>query len=58
MCSEIAQLVKDLIDQGKVEDPNQIAFLYPSLKATHVETMRNALERLGLRVYAQGLVDF
>jgi DNA helicase-2/ATP-dependent DNA helicase PcrA len=52
VCSEIAQLVKDLIDQGKVEDPNQIAFLYPSLKATHVETMRNALERLGLRVYA------
>jgi DNA helicase-2/ATP-dependent DNA helicase PcrA len=51
-CAEIAQLVKNLIDQGKVEDPNQIAFLYPSLKSNAVDAMRNALERLGLRVYA------
>jgi len=51
-CAEIAKLVKDLLDQGKVEDPNQIAFLYPSLKSRAVERMRNALENEGLRVYA------
>jgi DNA helicase-2/ATP-dependent DNA helicase PcrA len=50
--SEIAKLVKDLIDQGKVEDPNQIAFLYPSLKSTAVDAMRKALEELDLKVYA------
>lgn len=50
--AEIARLVKQLLDQGKVEDPNQIAFLYPSLKSRAVETMRAALEREGLRVYA------
>lgn len=49
---EIAKLVKDLIDQKKVEDPNQIAFLYPSLKTVHLERMKKALEDLGLRVYA------
>ncbi len=49
---EIARLVKDLIDQGKVEDPNQIAFLYPSLKTVAVGRMQRALEAEGLRVYA------
>ncbi|MFZ5919215.1 MAG: hypothetical protein ACOYZ7_19970 [Chloroflexota bacterium] len=29
---EIAQLARRLLDEGKVEDPNQIAFLFPSLK--------------------------
>ena len=51
-CKEIAELVRALIDQGKVEDPNQIAFLFPSLKAQAVTHMRNALEEQGLRVYA------
>jgi DNA helicase-2/ATP-dependent DNA helicase PcrA len=51
-CAEIAILVRDLIDSGKVEDPNQIAFLYPSLKTQPVETMKTALENVGLRVYA------
>lgn len=51
-CQEIAELVRGLIDEGRVEDPNQIAFLYPSLKARPVEIMRNALENVGLRVYA------
>lgn len=50
--AQIAQLVKDLIDKKKVEDPNQIAFLYPSLKSIAVENMRQALENVGLRVYA------
>jgi len=51
-CAEIAHLVKELIVEGKVEDPNQIAFLYPSLKSRAVEKMQHALEEVGLRVYA------
>jgi len=35
-----------------VEDPNQIAFLYPSLKSNAVEDMRHALEAVNLQVYA------
>lgn len=49
---QIARLVKRLLDTGKVEDPNQIAFLFPSLKSVQVGRMREALELLGLRVYA------
>jgi DNA helicase II / ATP-dependent DNA helicase PcrA len=52
VCAEIAHLVRDLVDQGKVEDPNQVAFLYPSLKTVAVERMQRALEEVGLRVYA------
>lgn len=52
VCPEIAQLVKNLLDQHKVEDPNQIAFLYPSLKSSAVEDMRHALEAVNLQVYA------
>jgi DNA helicase-2/ATP-dependent DNA helicase PcrA len=44
--------VRELVDQGKVEDPNQIAFLYPSLKTVAVDRMTRALEAEGLRVYA------
>lgn len=51
-CAEIARLVRRLINEGKVEDPNQIAFLYPSLKSVHVQRMITALESVGLRVYA------
>ena len=32
VCAEIAALVRRLLDEGKVDDPNQIAFLFPSLK--------------------------
>ncbi|HEX8565189.1 MAG TPA: ATP-dependent DNA helicase [Pyrinomonadaceae bacterium] len=49
---EIVRLVKQLIESGKVQDPNQIAFLYPSLKNTSVQAMKTALEREGLKVYA------
>ncbi|RUT05069.1 DNA helicase [Dulcicalothrix desertica PCC 7102] len=52
VCSEIASLVKKLVDTNKVQDPNQIAFLYPSLKSPHVEKMIGALEQVGLKVYA------
>ena len=52
VASEIADLVRSLIDQKRVEDPNQIAFLFPSLKAAAVGRMKHALEAVGLRVYA------
>jgi len=52
VAAEIADLVRELIDTGKVENPNQVAFLFPSLKAAAVEHMKNALEAVGLQVYA------
>ncbi len=51
-CAEIARLVKRIIEAGKVADPNQIAFLYPSLKSVQVGRMAGALEAEGLKVYA------
>jgi DNA helicase-2/ATP-dependent DNA helicase PcrA len=51
-CVEIATLVRKLIDSGKVEDPNQIAFLFPSLSGVQVGRMRAALEDEGFEVYA------
>ncbi|MGG6242872.1 UvrD-helicase domain-containing protein [Nodosilinea sp. AN01ver1] len=50
--TEIATLVKQLLAEGKVSDPNQIAFLFPSLKSAQVSRMREALEAEGLQVYA------
>ncbi|QDZ80156.1 ATP-dependent helicase [Priestia megaterium] len=53
VASEIAEFVKDLIVERKVDDPNQIAFLYPALKNnTKARIMKQALERVGLTVYA------
>jgi DNA helicase II / ATP-dependent DNA helicase PcrA len=52
VAEEIATLVRQLIDAKKVEDPNQIAFLFPSLKSPHVDRMRDALAKVGLEVYA------
>ena len=61
VCAEVAETVKALIDSGKVTNPNQIAFLFPSLKSTWngefkknkaVERMQAALENVGLKVYA------
>ncbi len=49
---EIAKLVRELITKGKVQDPNQIAFLFPSLKSNAVQLAMNALEGVGLKVYA------
>lgn len=51
-CAEVAEVVRKLIDEKKVEDPNQIAFLYPSLKPNVVLIMKAALENVGLKVYA------
>ena len=55
--AEIAELTRQLIESGKVADPNQIAFLFPSLQYrgsmnTQVRRMKDALEAQGLRVYA------
>lgn len=52
VCDEIAEFVEKLIEAGKVENPNQIAFLYPSLKSVQVSRMISALEARGLKVYA------
>ncbi len=52
VCKEIARLARDIVDKKRVEDPNQIAFLFPSLKSTQVNRMRKALEKVGLKVYA------
>lgn len=61
VCAEVARAVRALVDAGKVQDPNQIAFLFPSLKSTWngqfsknkaVEQMQAALEEAGLKVYA------
>lgn len=52
VCTEIATLVKRILKSGKVEDPNQIAFLFPSLKSRQVQRMKEALIANGLKVYA------
>lgn len=52
VAEEVARLVRRLIDSGRVSDPNQIAFLFPSLKSVRVEHHQRALEAVGLRVYA------
>lgn len=52
VAEEIATFVKDLIDNKKVQDPNQIAFLFHSLKGKIVPKLKEALEAVGLRVYA------
>ena len=52
VCSEIADLVVKIIQAGKVDNPNQVAFLYPSLKSVQVGRMKSALEARGLKVYA------
>lgn len=52
LVDEIATLCRRLIDEEVVTDPNQIAFLFPTLKSTIVERFEEALGRVGLRVYA------
>lgn len=50
---EIVALVQKLLSEGKVNDPNQIAFLFPALRNNKaVQTMKTALEDAGLKVYA------
>jgi DNA helicase-2/ATP-dependent DNA helicase PcrA len=50
---EVVGLVKKLIKEKKVQDPNQIAFLFPALKGnSKAEGFKAALEDAGLKVYA------
>lgn len=51
---EIVELVKQLLDptNPKVQDPSQIAFLFPSLKTVAVSAMKTQLEEAGFLVYA------
>jgi DNA helicase II / ATP-dependent DNA helicase PcrA len=52
VAKEIAELVRRLIDQKKVENANQVAFLFPSLGSVQVQRMREALQAVKLDVYA------
>lgn len=52
VAEEIAQFVKALVDSKKVEDPNQIAVLFPSLKSVSTLRLQEAIEHIGLEVYA------
>ncbi|MEC3885504.1 ATP-dependent helicase [Halobacillus sp. HZG1] len=53
VAKEIASFVSKMISENIVEDPNQIAFLFPSLKNNvHVKRMKRALESEGINVYA------
>lgn len=52
VAEEVAALVRRLVDEKRVADPNQVAFLFPSLKSKAVERMQHALEKVGLKVYA------
>ena len=52
VAAEISQLVSKILKTKKVEDPNQIAFLFPSLKSEQVKRMREALANEGIEVYA------
>lgn len=49
---EVASLVKKLLATGKVNDANEIAFLYPSVKSPQAKAMIDALEKRGLSVYS------
>jgi DNA helicase-2/ATP-dependent DNA helicase PcrA len=54
---EIAQFVLNLKEQGKIQDYNQVAFLFPSLKSngeksTKVQGFEDALNELGIPVFA------
>jgi DNA helicase-2/ATP-dependent DNA helicase PcrA len=57
VCAEVAQFVHDLKSSGKINDYNQVAFLFPSLKSdghktTKVEEFENALNALGIQIFA------
>lgn len=56
---EIAGFVKQLKASGKLQDYNQCAFLFPSLKGnTRVEGFKAAFEEIGIEVYAPRAGNF
>ena len=51
--ADIATFVKNLKEEGKVKDYNQIAFLFPAMKNnSKVLGLKQALEEEGIQVYA------
>ena len=52
VAQEVAALISQLVAAKRVNDPNEIAFLFPSLGSACVEKMKRALEAVGLKVYA------
>ncbi len=50
--AQIARLIKKLLAEKKIEDPNQVAFLFSSLRSEQVTRAKDALENEGLKVYA------
>lgn len=52
VAQELAGLIRDLIDSGKVQDANQIACLFPSVKTTAAKRLEAALGEVGLKVYS------
>ena len=63
-CDTVAKYCKSLIDNKIVKDPNQIAFLFPSVKSfdpskpSKAQTMIKALEEQGLNVFAPRAGNF
>lgn len=49
---EIAELIRQLIDSGKVQDANQVACLFPSVKGTAAKRLEQALADVDLKVYS------
>lgn len=53
VAGDIAKFVKKLKEDGKVQDYNQIAFLFPAMKGNaKVLELKKALEEEGVQVYA------
>jgi DNA helicase-2/ATP-dependent DNA helicase PcrA len=52
VAGEVAATVNQLLTAKRVNDANEIAFLFPSLGSKCVEKMKAALEAVGLKVYA------
>jgi DNA helicase-2/ATP-dependent DNA helicase PcrA len=52
VATRIASLVADLLASGKLDDPNRIAFLFPSVKGKAAAVYIAALESRGIKTYA------
>jgi DNA helicase-2/ATP-dependent DNA helicase PcrA len=57
-CNSVAKFCKQLVDTSVVKDPNQIAFLFPSLGNQRAQEMITCLKDNGLNVYAPRAGNF
>jgi len=57
-CVTVAKYCKKLVDNGIVKDPNQIAFLFPSLGNQKAQEMIQCLKDVGLNVFAPRAGNF